>query len=154
MATGMLQADCCIIMQIASLVNTKNVRTTPPADNQPLLRRLSNRLDHRDLTSPFPIWLSKRQRHYYTCAIDATMVLGDLVAPDASSRRVLSATVYVTLCTESVSCNTTVFSKLSSKLIHHFASILLSAHIGRKKEKNKIPQLFLPIALFIIDRYC
>lgn len=39
-AAAGLQADHCIIMQIASLVNTKNVRTTPPADNQPLVLSL------------------------------------------------------------------------------------------------------------------
>lgn len=72
--------------------------------------------DHRDLTSPFPIWLSKRQRHL-TCAIDATMGSGDLVAPDASSSRVyLSASVYLALCTKSVSRNAAVFSKLSSRM--------------------------------------
>lgn len=32
-----LQADHCIIMQIAYFVNTKNVRTTPPVDNQPIV---------------------------------------------------------------------------------------------------------------------
>jgi len=49
--TAGLQADHCIIMQIASLVNTKNVRTTPPADNHPIVLSL-NRLDHHDLAVP------------------------------------------------------------------------------------------------------
>lgn len=44
-------ADHCIIMQIVYLVNTKNVQTTP-ADNQPVVLSLFNRLDHHDLTVP------------------------------------------------------------------------------------------------------
>lgn len=90
-ATG-LQADRCIIMQIATLVNTKNVRTTPLEDNQPLLRWLSSRLDHRDLTSPFPIWLSRRQWHTTPAQSMQRWARGIL---SHLTRRVLSAAVYV-----------------------------------------------------------
>jgi len=66
-----LQADHCIIMQIASLVNTKNVRTTPPADNQPIVCSLPPTRPPWPHRSRF----SSRCGTAYTCAIDATMGL-------------------------------------------------------------------------------
>lgn len=115
--TAGLQADHCIIMQITSLVNTKNVRTTPPADNHPIVL-FFNRLDHHDLAVPDLALAALR-----TPAIDATRVLRDLVAPDASPRRAgskrgcLCYAVYGK-CVTWRGC----FSMLSLKLTQHFAS--------------------------------
>lgn len=63
-------------MQIVSFVNTKNVRTTPLADNQRLGVR---RLDHRDLIVPD---LAREATRHYTCAIDVcnTMELGETLS--------------------------------------------------------------------------
>lgn len=104
-----LQADCCcIIMQIASLVNTKNVRTTPPADNQPLFY-VGSLADSTTVTSPHSSRFGSRSDngmlHLRNRCNDATRSSEYLVAPDASSRRVLSAILYVTMCTASVSCD-------------------------------------------------
>lgn len=113
-----LQADHCIIMQIASLVNTKNVRTTPPADNQPIVLSL------QPTRPPWPHLsrFSSRRGIAYTCAIDATRILRDLVAPDASSsskRGCLCCAVYGK-CVTWRGC----FSMPSPKLTQHFVSTL------------------------------
>lgn len=128
-----LQADYCIIMQIASLVNTKNVRTTPPADNQPIVLSLQ-------LTRP--PWphrsrFSSRCGTAYTCAIDATRGLKgpcrtwrvDRAAP------VLSTAVYVTPCTESVLRDAAVFR--CRRWSWHSTSLL---RVWYCSEENKMPR--------------
>lgn len=63
------RADHCIIMQIASLVNTEKEVSSGHLLRIISLSMLSGRLDHRDLTVPD---LALGCSATYTCAIDAT----------------------------------------------------------------------------------